>query len=258
METMKNVVKVRNLKIGEGIPKIAVPVMGSNNENIMKEIAYLKEIKLDVVEWRIDYYKDVEDIEKLKEILGQVRKALGDMPLLVTLRTAKEGGEKEITVESYAKIKKAIAATGDADIIDVELFVGDTEVVKGIVDVAHKSGVKVIMSSHDFHKTPGKDELVARMCKMQELGADLPKIAVMPCSVGDVLQLLTATNEMVRDHSETPVITMAMGGLGIVTRLAGETFGSALTFGSAQVASAPGQLGANELDKVLHLITLSK
>lgn len=255
---MKSIVKVRNIKIGEGIPKILVSLMGVSNEEVMENLAYLKTIKLDIVEWRIDHYNDVEKVEKVKELLGEIREALGDIPLLVTFRTAKEGGEKAVTVEYYAELKKAIAATGNADMIDVELFIGDNEVVKGIVDTAHECGVKVIMSNHDFHKTPEKDELVARMCKMQQLGADIPKIAVMPLSAEDVLDLLTATNEMVRDHGETPVITMAMGTLGVVSRLAGETFGSAATFGSAKVASAPGQISSDELYKILHLITARK
>jgi 3-dehydroquinate dehydratase-1 len=232
--------------------------MGASNEEVMENLAYLKTIKLDIVEWRIDHYKDVESVEKVKELLGQIREALGDTPLLVTFRTAKEGGEKAVTVEYYAELKKVIAATGNADMIDVELFIGDDEVVKGMVDKAHECGVKVIMSNHDFHKTPEKDELVARMCKMQQLGADIPKIAVMPLSAKDVLDLLTATNEMVCEHSETPVITMAMGTLGVVSRLAGETFGSVATFGSAKVASAPGQISADELHKILNLITVRK
>lgn len=252
---MKNVVEVRNIKLGMGIPKIAVPLMGCNNEEIMKDIAYLKTLRLDIVEWRIDYYKDVENIEKVKEILAQIRKALDDIPLLVTFRTAKEGGEKEITLEYYVKLKKAIAETSYADIIDIELFACDEEMLKEIVNIAHEHGVKVIMSNHDFNKTPNKDEMVARMCKMQDLGADAAKIAVMPLNSKDVIELLTATNEMSCNHDNTPVITMSMGPLGVISRLAGETFGSALTFGSAKAASAPGQLEANELYKILHSIS---
>ncbi len=255
---MKSIVQVRNIKLGQGIPKIAVPFMGHNNDEIMKEVAYLKTIKLDVAEWRIDYYEDVDKIEKVKEILEQVRKALGDVALLVTFRSAKEGGEKEITLEYYAELQKEISATGNADMIDVELFIGDEDTVKEIVNAAHKHDVKVIMSNHDFDKTPSKNEIIARLCKMQKLGADVPKIAVMPLSSTDVIELLTATNEMARNHDKTPIITMSMGPLGVISRLAGEAFGSALTFGSAKVASAPGQLEANELYKILSLISANK
>lgn len=255
---MENIVQVRNIKLGEGLPKIAVPFMGSNNEEILKEVEYLKTIKVDIAEWRIDYYKEVENLEKVKEILSMVRKALGEIPLLVTFRTAKEGGEREISIEYYVELKKAIAETKNADLIDVELFIAEDEKVKDIVETAHKFGSKVIMSNHDFHKTPERAEIVKRLCKMQELGADIPKIAVMPVDAKDVLELLSATYEMKSEHGATPIITMSMGSLGVVSRLAGETFGSALTFGSAKTASAPGQLEANNLYEILKSISTNK
>ncbi|MCI1994970.1 MAG: type I 3-dehydroquinate dehydratase [Clostridium luticellarii] len=251
---MKNVVRVRNVKLGEGIPKVAVPFVGSEDEDIKKEISYLKTINFDLAEWRIDYYEYVENMEKVQKILVQIRNILGDIPLIFTFRTAKEGGKKEITTEYYEKLERTVAATGNIDIVDIELSTGNDEFIREMVDELHRYGVKVIISSHDFQKTPEKDELVSKMCKMQELGADLPKIAVMPSDAQDVLNLLTATEEMTYYHYKTPVITISMGALGIISRIAGETFGSAVTFGSARTASAPGQLKADELYKLLRFI----
>ena len=114
------------------------------------------------------------------------------------------------------------------------------------------------MSNHDFFKTPSKEEIVSRLCKMQDLGADLPKIAVMPQSTADVLTLLCATDEMVTKFAKTPIITMSMAGIGVISRLSGEIFGSALTFGAAKEASAPGQLSVDKLNKVLEVIHESK
>ena len=254
---MKSIVEVRNLKLGEGIPKICVPLVGKTNEEIISEAKNLKDIKLDLVEWRVDHYQDVEDLDKVKEILSMLREELGKLPILFTFRSLKEGGEKEVSVEYYAQLNKEISKTGNVDLIDVELFTGD-EVVTDIVDFAHDNNVKVVMSNHDFFKTPAKEEIVNRLCKMQELNADLPKIAVMPKTTTDVLTLLCATDEMVTKHAKTPIITMSMAGLGVVSRIAGETFGSALTFGAAKVASAPGQVEVNELYKVLKLMHESK
>lgn len=93
-------------------------------------------------------------------------------------------------------------------------------------------GVRVVLSNHDFEKTPLKDELIRRLCRMQELGADLLKIAVMPRCRSDVLLLLQATEEMLSQHARKPLITMSMGDLGMVTRICGGFFGSAVTFGS--------------------------
>lgn len=250
---MKKIVEVRGVQFGVGKPKICVPLIGKNNVELMEEAKALKTLKLDVVEWRIDHHQDVEDISKMEETLKELRNELGETPLLVTFRSKKEGGEREVSVAYYAELNKAMAATGMADMIDVELFTGD-EIVKEIVDFAHSKNVKVVMSNHDFFKTPTQEEIVSRLCKMQEMNADLPKIAVMPQNKADVLTLLSATNEMVTKHADRPIITMSMAGMGVVSRLAGEAFGSALTFGAAKAASAPGQVPVEKLAQVLDII----
>ena len=121
---------------------------------------------------------------------------------------------------------------------------------------AHKAGVTVVCSSHDFHKTPSRTEMVTRLTAMQQAGADLPKLAVMPNSPSDVLELLAATAEMAEQHPETPVITMSMGALGAVSRLCGETFGSAMTFANPGQASAPGQVALDVVNEVLDSLRL--
>lgn len=254
---MDNVVEVRGLKIGDGIPKTCVSIMGRTDRKIIDEAQYLKKQKIDLVEWRVDHYEHVEDLEKVKDILEKLRNVVGELPILFTFRSKKEGGEREVSTEFYSVLNKEIALTKMADLIDVELFTGD-EIVKDIVDFAHSNGVKVVMSNHDFDKTPAKEDIVGRLCKMQELKADLPKIAVMPQSSKDVLTLLSATDEMVTEHAKSPIITMSMGGLGLVSRLAGETFGSALTFGSVHKASAPGQIDVQDLSHILKLMHESK
>ncbi len=114
------------------------------------------------------------------------------------------------------------------------------------------------MSNHDFFKTPAKEEIVSRLTKMTELNADLPKIAVMPQSEADVLTLLCATNEMKQKYADQPIITMSMAGMGVISRLAGEFFGSVLTFGAAKKASAPGQIAVEDLNTVLQILHKSR
>jgi 3-dehydroquinate dehydratase-1 len=135
----------------------------------------------------------------------------------------------------------------------VELFNEETD-VKGLVEYAHSKNVAVIISNHDFDKTPSKEEIISRLRKAQELGGDLPKIALMPNSVADVITVLDATNTMKEQYADRPIITMSMAGTGVVSRLAGEIFGSALTFGSAKKASAPGQISVAELRTVLSVL----
>ena len=145
------------------------------------------------------------------------------------------------------------AQTGYVDLIDVEIFTGD-EIVKKIIDGAHAAGVKVIASNHDFFKTPAKADIIYRLRKMQDMNADIPKIAVMPQNKKDVLTLLAATEEMATNYADRPIITMSMAGTGVISRLCGEVFGSSMTFGAAKKASAPGQMGVNDLNTVLGLL----
>ncbi len=90
-----------------------------------------------------------------------------------------------------------------------------------------------------------------RLCKMQEMEADIAKLAVMPRTERDVLTLLDATLAMKELHQDTPIVTMAMGELGVISRLAGQLFGSAITFGSVGEVSAPGQIPVEKLYEFL-------
>lgn len=89
---------------------------------------------------------------------------------------------------------------------------------------------------------------------MQLKGADICKIAVMPRNSEDVLTLLEATRKMYENYADRPLITMSMGTLGMISRISGQVFGSAATFGSAGTASAPGQISVSELRKLLNTL----
>lgn len=247
-----NTVKIRDIEIGAGAPKIIVPIVGITKEDIIEEAKTFDSIPVDVVEWRVDWFEGVFDFAKVEDVLKDLRTVLGNIPLLMTFRTSKEGGEKAIEPDAYAELNIKAAQTGYVDLIDVEIFTGD-EIVKKIIDGAHAEGVKVIASNHDFFKTPAKADIIYRLRKMQDMNADIPKIAVMPQSSKDVLTLLTVT-ESWRETGKTPVITMSMAGKGLISRLCGEIFGSAVTFGAAGKSSAPGQIDAEELRRILEII----
>lgn len=248
-----NPIVVRGLEIGAGQPKIIVPIVAVSKEEILAEAATFNELPVDVVEWRVDWFEGVDDFNQVKDVLASLRDILGNTPILMTFRTSKEGGERSIEAEAYANLNIDAANTGYVDFVDVEIFSGD-ELVNQIIEGVHGAGVKVIASNHDFQKTPDQADIVSRLCKMQEMGADIPKIAVMPQSKEDVLTLLAATQEMSSKYAKGPIITMSMGAMGVISRVSGEVFGSAMTFGAAKKASAPGQMGVHDLEKVLEAI----
>ena len=248
-----NPVVVRNIEIGSGMPKVCVPIVEKTREDVLSTAKAICSTEADLVEWRADWYEDVSAFSEVIKTADMLRSILGETPLLFTFRSAREGGEKELSLESYATLLESVAKTGFVDLIDVEVFSGD-DAVKNIIQTAHAHGVKVIASNHDFEGTPAREELVARLCKMQDLGADILKIAVMPQTRSDVLTLLSVTEEMSSLHTSRPVITMSMGRTGTLSRLCGEVFGSAVTFASFGKVSAPGQIAIEDLKAGLRLL----
>lgn len=250
---MKKVVTIKDVIIGEGLPKICVSMVGETISDLLEEANFLKGLDVDIVEWRVDFFKDVTNINIVKKALQAIRKVLVDKPIIFTFRSAKEGGQKEVSAVFYFELNKAIAESRLAEVIDVELFKEEKD-VKELVNVAHAVGVAVIISNHDFHKTPEKEEIILRLRKAQELGGDIPKIAVMPTCTGDVITLLDATRIMNEEYAKGPIITMAMAGMGVISRLSGEIFGSSLTFGASKKVSAPGQISVVELRRTIQLL----
>lgn len=249
-----NSVKVRELVIGQGMPKICVPIVGKTNDEILQAACEVCNSSADLVEWRVDWYESVFDIEEVKSLVGQLREVLGEMPLLFTFRTKHEGGEKEITYEQYKELLLNVTATSFVDMVDVEVYINEkvSELVEDLK--AKDKEIIIVGSNHDFAKTPDKTEIIRRLCYMQEVGVDIPKIAVMPQNARDVITLLSATEEMVSEHADRPIVTMSMAGTGAVSRVAGEVFGSAITFGAMQKASAPGQINVEDLKKLLEVL----
>ena len=250
---MSNIVEVNGLKIGEGMPKICVPVVAENIEEIKKQAGRIMFTPADIVEWRVDHLKKADDIPSVLVALDKLRQYLSEKPVLFTFRTAAEGGEKAVSAEKYVELYEAVIESGKAELVDIELMLGD-DVAGRLIKKAHENGVRTVLSNHDFNATPPVEVMTERLMKMKALGADIAKIAVMPENSGDVLSLFAASENMKRMEDAIPVITISMGPTGLISRIAGETFGSAVTFASAGKASAPGQIDADELDAVLNTV----
>lgn len=248
-------VTVRGCRIGEGRPKVILPIVERTETAVLKKAAEFSTLRADCVEWRVDLFEAAEDLHAVVCCLSRLRVALKDKLLLVTLRTKAEGGSADIPHEAYLRYLHAVLDTDCCDLIDIEFFPAGSD-LPGLIAAAHTAGVKVVCSSHDFQKTPPQAELVTRMTAMQQAGADLPKLAVMPQTRADVLALLAATAEMADLHPETPVITMSMGTLGAVSRLSGAAFGSAMTFANPGQASAPGQIPLDIVNASLDALSL--
>ncbi|MDA9470424.1 type I 3-dehydroquinate dehydratase [Enterococcus sp. 5H] len=248
-------VTIKNITLGTGSPKIIVPLVGKTETELLEEAKHLLTIDCDLVEWRVDFFEQVADFKATAKMSQKIAEVLNEKPLLLTFRTKKEGGELAFSDNQYFELYETVINEGTIDLVDVELFMDDKR-VQETIELANKKGIKIVMCNHDFNQTPAKEEIISRLCSMQEKNADICKIAVMPQSSDDVLTLLEATNEMKTKYADRPIVTMSMGQLGMVSRMSGEVFGSAMTFGAAKKASAPGQVPVSELRDILNTLSL--
>ncbi|WP_446898931.1 type I 3-dehydroquinate dehydratase [Clostridium sp. LBM24168] len=250
---MNKVINIRNTIIGEGIPKICVPMVGKSLNELMDEANLLRNIDFDIVEWRVDFFEHVKKISKVEKVLQKIRSILTDIPMIFTFRSVEEGGQTEVSKEFYMELNERILQTGLVDIIDIELFNNENNIRK-LIDIAHINSTFVIISNHDFKGTPSREDIISRLCREQNLGGDILKIAVMPNCTEDIITLLDASRIIKEKYARCPVITMSMGGKGVITRLSGEIFGSDVTFAAVREVSAPGQIYIEDIRKIIQLL----
>ncbi len=246
-------IQVKGKIIGGKKAQICVPIVAKNFEELMMEIGIVSLIKPDLVEWRVDYYDRCDDTNKVLEALDKVHEHLSELPLIFTLRSDHEGGQRTISAASRVAIIKEVIQSKKIDFIDFELR-NEKNFVDEVIRFAREHNVKVILSNHDFQKTPPPDEIVKRLLEAEEAGADIAKIAVMAHSTEDLLTLLNATYDANHKHVKVPIVTMAMSANGLLSRLAGFIFGSSITFASGRDISAPGQISIFDLREVIKLI----
>ncbi len=245
---------LKNIVIGAGEPKIIVSTTASHSEAVKDFVQQqAKRPEPAVIELRLDQLDNSDDVAAMVQLTRELYAILPDKLLLVTFRTKAEGGNQAIDDQRYAALYHQLLIHGQMDLLDIEMYRG-TPQVEQLIALAHQQGVHVILSSHDFQQTPSQAEIISRLRQQQAMGADILKIAAMPHDAGDVLRMMSATWEMAQRYAQRPLLTMSMGGMGALSRLAGELTGSALTFGMAGSASAPGQLDAGDLSATLAML----
>ena len=222
-----------------------------NEKEIIQQFQSFQGLPYDVIELRIDFYQEIRNSSSLKSVLQKLR-SMTDLPILLTYRSSREGGQMQLSDEEYQTFVKQACESQSIDLIDIELMSGNTLVFQ-LVEIAHQNDIKVVMSNHDFDKTPCFSDMMNRLEQMEILGADICKLAVMPITYKDVITLLNMTLEM--SHKlERPIVTMAMGKIGVISRITGELTGSSMTFASAGKISAPGQMNVIDMQVLLEAI----
>lgn len=233
--------------------KTIVPITAKTKEQALAQAQVIANTAdADLAEFRIDLLSFASDTKQVIALGHELKKILGHKPMIATIRTKNEGGQLEISDADYGKTYQAYLKNPFMDWLDVEMF-RDQKVVSEIVQKAHQKKVLVVMSNHDFQKTPSQDEIEKRLLKQDQMGADVLKIAVMPKSKQDVFTLMNATLK-VSQQTTKPLLTMSMGQLGTISRVATANMGGSYSFGMIGQASAPGQIDVTKLKQILETV----
>jgi 3-dehydroquinate dehydratase I len=252
MDQLKIVV-TRGKKLGGDTPVICTPLVGRTRERILEEAAGVVAKQPEVIEWRVDFFEAIANTATVLDVGHALRRTVGDLPIIFTRRSIKEGGERiSIGDEEVVRLYDAVGASRLVDFIDFEMG-NDPEHVRRVRESTRANETRLILSYHNFGYTPGVDFLVQRFLEAERLGADVAKVAVMPRNRMDVLNLLAATAEA-DTKGRIPLISMSMGPMGAVTRMIGGVFGSSLSFAVGAAASAPGQIPIEDLHTVFEIL----
>jgi len=251
LRSVKKVV-VRKKIIGGEDMLVCLPLVAGNIGQLIHQVKELLPLNPDLLEWRIDGFDTVKDLDKSLAALKELRSCVGNIPLIYTCRSHKEGGLKTIPQKTRLNLITASILSGHIDLADIEMC-NDKPFIKSIIDAAQETNTGLIFSYHNFEETPDEAFIYDKLAQAEEMGADIAKVAVMPKNYGDVLTLLNATLKA-RENLDLPLVTMSMGPEGAVTRLAGGLFGSDITFAVGQSVSAPGQILVEKLRQAMEIL----
>jgi 3-dehydroquinate dehydratase-1 len=234
-------------------PYICTPLTGRNTEEIIVELKSIVPKTPDLIEWRADFYEQIDQFEQVILTAQEISKNCNGIPLLFTIRSHKEGGQSiPLTEEGIVELLRSICQTDFVTMIDFEAS-NKPEHIEQLREVSSKNQKKLILSYHNFEYTPEKAELLDRLRIAESYGADVAKLAVMPKNEKDVLALLEVTKDA-QDELKIPIITMSMGGIGAISRMLGWIYGSVVTFAVGEKSSAPGQIPIENLRKIIELV----
>ncbi len=247
-------IKLKGKSVGGGKePLVCMPLVGCDEDAIFREMVLVTAKMPDLIEWRVDFFVGIDDVERVVALGQRIRALAVGIPVIFTCRSIREGGTPiALDEDQVFAVYAAVCHSGCVDLFDYELSSEPRHFAQA-VELAKETEVRLIASFHNFQGTPAARDIVAIFVAMEKAGADIAKVAVMPQDMRDVLTLLEATLNGIEAIS-LPIISMSMGGYGSLSRLFGWAFGSSVTFVVGEKSSAPGQVPIEELNTVVDIL----
>jgi len=228
--------QIGTVELGK-VPKVVVAL---DDENLRENLERARELKVDLIEARLDLLKEISR-ETFKSFLD----AVADFGFysISTIRPVWEGGKFKGSEEERLELFKLVISHPATGAVDIEL---KAKILPYIKEMVKKERKVLIVSYHDFERTPSKAEIENILCRAKETGADIVKVAFAGKDVSDATKVCCVLEKF--DH---PKIFMVMGEVGKFTRVVGFSFGSLLTYTFFGKPVAPGQIEAEKLIRLL-------
>jgi len=191
----------------------------------------------DLIEIRLDYLNKIEEIQKIVKSTS--------LPLIATNRQYKQGGRRLQNEER--RIQALLdAANLDFQYIDIE---STTVSLNSVVRELKEKGTSIIISFHDFKRTPKTSHLEKIIHSQIEAGADICKLVTTANTVNDNISCLLLTSKL---SKVTKMVCFAMGEIGLLSRVLSPVFGASFTYASVKkgLETARGQPTIFELKEL--------
>jgi len=223
-------------------PLIALPL---DDRDIDSRLSIARDKGIDIIELRIDMFSNTQP-EYVKNISKKVKNS--GFSIIATVRSVNEGGSKRLTDHERLNLFRTVSDY--ADIIDIELR--SINLHNDLLKLCKDKGKFLLVSYHDFEKTPSEEE-IQRIIDLSSFG-DIIKFAFMVNSTEDVGKIMSLTHK----NRDKRIVSIGMGDLGKITRVAGFFFGSLITYTYIGESVAPGQIEVEELLKELKFYGLRR
>jgi 3-dehydroquinate dehydratase-1 len=243
--------------------KICVPIpikSASISENNIL-IKNVMDLNPNLVEFRLDYLDDVQDITKdfVSHLVNRIKHKI---PVICTFRDYSEGGKINLDTRDRVKLMKTIIEA-QPTYIDLEMNI-ENQNLSDLIQLSSQNKTNIIYSHHNFEKTPSFKEMseffdtFLNRLKNQiqidtkTLEKSIFKLVFMAKAFEDNLIPLKLCK--IKSSKELRLISFCMGELGFFSRIFCNFSGSFLTYSSMQEKTAPGQININTLREILQLL----
>ncbi|MCF0226039.1 MAG: type I 3-dehydroquinate dehydratase [Methanobrevibacter sp.] len=213
--------------------KIAIPIFQKNTDDVITISKDCIKKGADILEFRVDGLKN-PNLEDIRKAINEI-----NFPMIITNRIDSEGGSFKGSEKERIDILKGCADL--VEYVDIELQTDDK-----YIEELKNYNADLIVSYHDFEKTPELDEIYYIVEKEKELG-DIAKVAFMPKNLEDTMKILAILSH----YKDT--IAISMSELGSYTRVMASKFNSPITFAAGTDVTAPGQIDIETMKALMNM-----